>query len=40
MLKELGGYGAQGELASLLKSIHLDLLRENARYHALEIAAA
>jgi uncharacterized protein (DUF2336 family) len=40
MLKELGGHGAQGELASLLKSIHLDLLRENARYHALEIAAA
>jgi len=40
MLKELGGPGAQGELASLLKSVHLDVLRENARDHALAIAAA
>lgn len=29
-----------GDLASLLKSIHLDALRENARGHALAIAAA
>ena len=40
MLKELGGEGAQGDLAALLKSIHLDALRENARGHALAIAAA
>ena len=40
MLKELGGQGAQGDLAALLKSIHLDALRENARGHALAIAAA
>ena len=40
MLKELGGQGAEGELASLVKSIHLDALRENARGHALAIAAA
>jgi uncharacterized protein (DUF2336 family) len=40
MLKELGGPHAQGELAGLLKSIHLDVLRENARGHALAIAAA
>ena len=40
MLKELGGQGAQGDLAVLLKSIHLGALRENARGHALAIAAA
>jgi uncharacterized protein (DUF2336 family) len=40
MLKELGGQDAEGELASLVKSIHLDALRENARGHALAIAAA
>jgi uncharacterized protein (DUF2336 family) len=40
MLKELGGQGAQGDLATLVKSIHLDALRENARGHALAIAAA
>ena len=40
MLKEVGGHEAQGDLASLLKSIHLDALRENAREHALAIAAA
>lgn len=40
MLKELGGQGAAGDLAGLLKSIHLDALRENARGHALAIAAA
>lgn len=40
MLKEAGGQGAEGELAGLLKSIHLDALRENARSHALAIAAA
>lgn len=40
MLKELGGQSAQGDLAGLVKSIHLDALRENARGHALAIAAA
>jgi uncharacterized protein (DUF2336 family) len=40
MLKELGGHDATGDLAGLLKSIHLDALRENARGHALAIAAA
>ena len=40
MLKELGGAGAQSDLAALMKSIHLDALRENARGHALAIAAA
>jgi uncharacterized protein (DUF2336 family) len=40
MLKELGGQEAAGDLAGLLKSIHLDALRENARGHALAIAAA
>lgn len=40
MLKELGGQGAEGDLAGLVKSIHLDALRENARDHALAIAAA
>lgn len=40
MLKELGGQAAEGDLAALVKSIHLDALRENARGHALAIAAA
>lgn len=40
MLKELGGQAAEGDLAGLVKSIHLDALRENARGHALAIAAA
>jgi uncharacterized protein (DUF2336 family) len=40
MLKELGGQSAEGDLAGLVKSIHLDALRENARAHALAIAAA
>ena len=40
MLKELGGQNAEGELAGLVKSIHLDALRRNARDHALAIAAA
>ncbi|MER9252413.1 DUF2336 domain-containing protein [Mesorhizobium sp. M0598] len=40
MLKELGGQFAEGDLAGLVKSIHLDALRENARGHALAIAAA
>jgi uncharacterized protein (DUF2336 family) len=40
MLKELGGPSASGDLAGLVKSIHLEALRENARSHALAIAAA
>lgn len=40
MLGSIGGEQAQGELAALLKSIHLDALRANARGHALAIAAA
>ena len=40
MLRELGGQSAEGDLAALVKSIHLDALRENARGHALAIAAA
>lgn len=40
MLKELGGQKAQGDLATLVKSLHLEALRENARGHALAIAAA
>jgi len=40
MLKELGGQAAEGDLAGLVKSIHLDALRANARGHALAIAAA
>lgn len=40
MLKALGGQNAEGELASLIRSIHVDALRENARSHALAIAAA
>ena len=40
MLKELGGQQAEGDLAVLVKSIHLEALRENARDHALAIAAA
>ncbi|MEO3387522.1 DUF2336 domain-containing protein [Mesorhizobium sp. CAU 1741] len=34
------GSTARGELAALVKSIHLEVLRENARCHALAIAAA
>ncbi len=40
MLGEAGGSRAEGELASLLKAIHLEALRDNARDHALAIAAA
>jgi uncharacterized protein (DUF2336 family) len=40
MLKELGDQPTDSDLAVLLKSIHLDALRENARGHALAIAAA
>lgn len=47
MLKSIGAAPGQGgpaedcrELAALLKSIHLDELRANARGHALSIAAA
>jgi uncharacterized protein (DUF2336 family) len=40
MLKELGGQQAAGDLAGLIRSIHLDALRQNARGHALAIAAA
>lgn len=32
--------GQRAELATLLKTIHLEVLRENARHHALAIAAA
>ncbi|RUM99453.1 DUF2336 domain-containing protein [Pseudaminobacter arsenicus] len=39
MLKELGGASAPGDLAGLVKAIHLDALRENARGHALAIAS-
>lgn len=38
MLRELGP--EDGDLAALLKSIHLDALRANARDHALALAAA
>jgi uncharacterized protein (DUF2336 family) len=40
MLDEIGGQHASGRLAGLLKTIHLDALRQNARKHALTIAAA
>lgn len=47
MLKEIGATPGQAgpapedrELAALMKTIHLDALRENARQHALAIAAA
>jgi uncharacterized protein (DUF2336 family) len=47
MLKELGACPGQrgpaphqAELAGLIRSIHLEVLRENARGHALAIAAA
>jgi uncharacterized protein (DUF2336 family) len=42
MLRELDqtGNAQDGGLAGLLKSIHLEVLRENARGHALAIAAA
>lgn len=39
MLQQLGGPSATGDLAGLVKSIHLDALRENARGHALAIAS-
>lgn len=40
MLREIGGQGTEGEIAGLLKSIHLESLRDNARDHAMAIAAA
>jgi uncharacterized protein (DUF2336 family) len=40
MLEELGGAAAAGELATLLRRIHLDAARANARSHALALAAA
>lgn len=40
MLKAAGGQQATGDLAGLLKSIHVEALRGNARDHALAIAAA
>ncbi len=40
MLEELRGQPGEGDLPVLLKSIHLEALRENARNHALAIAAA
>jgi len=40
MLSELGDPPADRELAALIRSVHLDTLRENARSHALAIAAA
>jgi uncharacterized protein (DUF2336 family) len=40
MLEELNESLADDNLAKLLRSIHLDALRENARDHALAIAAA
>lgn len=40
MLDEIGGDAATGDIATLLKSIHLEALRGNAREHALAIAAA
>ena len=40
MLGGLGDPPIYGELAGLIRSIHLDTLRENARCHALAIAAA
>ena len=40
MLQELGDEHQCSGLANLLRSIHLDALRENARGHALAIAAA
>ncbi|MGD9913685.1 MAG: DUF2336 domain-containing protein [Rhizobiaceae bacterium] len=40
MLRELGDKAIDGDLATLLKSIHVEELRQNARGHALAIAAA
>jgi uncharacterized protein (DUF2336 family) len=40
MFAELGEQPADAELAGLIRSIHLETLRENARDHALAIAAA
>ncbi|MEP9398459.1 DUF2336 domain-containing protein [Mesorhizobium sp. KR2-14] len=40
MLQRLGDTQAERDLASLLKAIHVDALRDNARRHALSIAAS
>lgn len=40
MLNELKDSSVDAKLVALLKSIHLDALRDNAREHALAIAAA
>lgn len=40
MLGELGDPAGDSDLAGLIKSIHLEALRENARGHAMAIAAA
>ncbi|MBN9074239.1 MAG: DUF2336 domain-containing protein [Rhizobiales bacterium] len=40
MLEAIGGQSAEGDLASLLKSIHIEALRDNARGHALALTAA
>jgi len=40
MLRELGETTSDSELATVIKAIHLETLRENARDHALAIAAA
>jgi len=40
MLQGLGETPAERDLASLLKAIHVDALRDNARRHALSIAAS
>lgn len=40
MLQQLGDTPAERDLAGLLKSLHIEALRDNARRHALAIAAA
>lgn len=40
MLEALGGLHAESQLATLLKSIHFEALRENARAHARAVAEA
>ena len=40
MLEAIGGHAATGDLAQLLRSIHLETLRRNGRDHAFAIAAA
>lgn len=40
MLQEAGDLDGHNDMVTLLKSIHLDALRENARGHAMAIAAA